>query len=629
MARIIDFFDGAQSETTPTIGNIVASNLVKYTDDAEYEANEQDSPQTGNIYYNTTLDLIRYYNGVEWISLVDESSTQTIENKTVSQSNIDADDNVIENIENENIKAGAAIDATKISSGNVDNDEFDTLDGINTGQTIQDQFDGKQDISEKGQPDGYASLDSGGKVPAGQLPSYIDDVEEYADLASFPVTGETGKIYVALDNNKTYRWSGSIYVEISPSEVNSVNSQTGVVSLDSDDVPEGPTNKYANGSINTHSDVDTTTVPPAPNDALVWNGSEWVPGTPVSASAAKQVKNYLYNAEMRLFQRQDPTTTTDYSDGDYHADRWIGLTSGGGADFRVRRLPAEANKTLSGDKVENTMDITQQSGSSQRMGIVQFLPLADCLHLRGKEVTLQFEAASVAGNVELRAGIVEWEGTADGFNKDIVDTWAATPTLITDAIFSNTPADLGVTETEYNKFTITATLGTDFNNLGVFIWTPNTQGTSNRFQITKVALIENDTDVFWSQISKSKERDQVECQLFLNKSYDFDTAPGLATDNGLMSVATRAASSTVLLVNTAPYVRKMFKPPSVTTWSREGTLNAISYTLTGGTLGQPGSTIAFVGESAASIGSSAASGLTPGSIYNIRFHYMADAEIGV
>lgn len=53
-----------------------------------------------------------------------------------------------------------------------------------------------------------------GKVPSSQLPSYVDDVLEYANLAAFPVTGETGKIYVTLDTNFTYRWSGSAYVQI-------------------------------------------------------------------------------------------------------------------------------------------------------------------------------------------------------------------------------------------------------------------------------------------------------------------------------------------------------------------------------------------------------------------------------
>ena len=53
-----------------------------------------------------------------------------------------------------------------------------------------------------------------GVVPANQLPSYVDDVLEFANLASFPVTGESGKVYVAIDTKKTYRWSGSTYVQI-------------------------------------------------------------------------------------------------------------------------------------------------------------------------------------------------------------------------------------------------------------------------------------------------------------------------------------------------------------------------------------------------------------------------------
>jgi hypothetical protein len=56
-----------------------------------------------------------------------------------------------------------------------------------------------------------------GLIPASQLPSYVDDVLEYATTSNFPATGETGKIYVATGSGKIYRWSGSVYVEISPS----------------------------------------------------------------------------------------------------------------------------------------------------------------------------------------------------------------------------------------------------------------------------------------------------------------------------------------------------------------------------------------------------------------------------
>ena len=71
--------------------------------------------------------------------------------------------------------------------------------------------------SEMGVANGVATLGGDGKVPAAQLPSYVDDVLEYDKKASFPTTGETGKIYVAKDTNLTYRWGGSAYVEISVS----------------------------------------------------------------------------------------------------------------------------------------------------------------------------------------------------------------------------------------------------------------------------------------------------------------------------------------------------------------------------------------------------------------------------
>lgn len=71
--------------------------------------------------------------------------------------------------------------------------------------------------TEKGAAGGVAELDSTGKVPAAQLPSYVDDVQEFDTLSAFPETGEDGIIYIASDTNLTYRWSGSQYVEISPS----------------------------------------------------------------------------------------------------------------------------------------------------------------------------------------------------------------------------------------------------------------------------------------------------------------------------------------------------------------------------------------------------------------------------
>jgi hypothetical protein len=89
-----------------------------------------------------------------------------------------------------------------------------------------------ENVANKAVANGYASLDSSGKVPSNQLPSYVDDVIEVANYAALPGTGETGKIYVTIDTSKTYRWSGSAYVEISASPGST------------DAVPEGSTNLY-------------------------------------------------------------------------------------------------------------------------------------------------------------------------------------------------------------------------------------------------------------------------------------------------------------------------------------------------------------------------------------------------
>jgi hypothetical protein len=90
------------------------------------------------------------------------------------------------------------------------------ITGTLSSQTdLQTALNAKESTANKGAVNGYASLDGSGLVPSSQLPSYVDDVVEYANLAALPVTGVTGKIYVTLDTNKTYRWSGSAYVEIS------------------------------------------------------------------------------------------------------------------------------------------------------------------------------------------------------------------------------------------------------------------------------------------------------------------------------------------------------------------------------------------------------------------------------
>lgn len=104
---------------------------------------------------------------------------------------------------------------------------------------IDAEIQARQLVSEKGVAGGYAGLDGSGKVPAAQLPSFVDDVLEYADFASLPGTGEGGKIYVLLTphtigdvTSSQFRWTGSAYAPIVASPGTT------------DAVTEGSVNKY-------------------------------------------------------------------------------------------------------------------------------------------------------------------------------------------------------------------------------------------------------------------------------------------------------------------------------------------------------------------------------------------------
>lgn len=114
-------------------------------------------------------------------------------------------------------------------------------------------------VSQKGVANGVATLDASGLVPASQLPAYVDDVLEFANLAAFPATGATGVIYVALDTNKTYRWSGSAYIYITSGAVDSVAGKTGVVTLVKGDVGLSLVDNTADASKNVLSATKLTT----------------------------------------------------------------------------------------------------------------------------------------------------------------------------------------------------------------------------------------------------------------------------------------------------------------------------------------------------------------------------------
>ena len=159
--------------------------------------------------------------------------------------------------------------AGKAAASHTHDDRYYTESEINI------KLNTELNTSLKGVASGLAELDSNGKVPSSQLPSYVDDVLEYNKLASFPSTGETGKIYVAIDTNKTYRWSGSTYTEISPSLALGETSSTayrgdrGKIAYDHSQTAHAPSNAQANQNAFSNIVVGSTTVAAdSPTDSL-------------------------------------------------------------------------------------------------------------------------------------------------------------------------------------------------------------------------------------------------------------------------------------------------------------------------------------------------------------------------
>lgn len=220
------------------------------------------------------------------------------------------------------------------------------------------EIDLTQFKNSKGQPNGLASLGSDGKVPASQLPSYVDDVLEFNSLSVFPSTGESGKIYIAKDTNITYRWGGTSYVEISESLALGETSSTAyagdkgkanrdaIVSLPSkiltDALVANTTNSVVNlvqkqvtkSGLNYGTPAELTTVIPAATStkAGVMTAEDKQKLFSVSSTIIPSLPQYIVS-DLSLSQLEDTTSISisrvvkNPSDGTYnaHADLSYGI----------------------------------------------------------------------------------------------------------------------------------------------------------------------------------------------------------------------------------------------------------------------------------------------------------------
>lgn len=200
--------------------------------------------------------------------------------------------------------------------------------------------------------------------------------------------------------------------------------------------------------------------------------------------------NALMNGDFQVAQRGTSFVSTGIfvnNDDAYVLDRWYILSDGNDA-IDVTQNTAEA--PFSGGYCI-ALDVETVN---KKFGIAQIIEKQNCNGLLGQTVTLSFKAkvSSTTKLDNVKCAIVAWSGTADVVTSDIVSAWGVegtNPTLIANATYENTPANLNVT-TSWRTFTVTAAVDTaSANNIIVFIWSDVTDTTLGDFlYVTDVKL---------------------------------------------------------------------------------------------------------------------------------------------
>lgn len=251
----------------PTIP-IVPTAVSAFTNDVGYLTEHQDISGKQDVI--SDLDAIR--SGAQAGSTaLQPSALNDYYNKTQVDNKLSEKQDNINDLAT--IRTGAGLGATALQPSALNNyynkDQVDTKlgskqDTISNLATIEaGAAKGATSLqpSDKGVANGVATLNENGIIPSSQLPSYVDDVLEYESSAEFPVTGESGKIYVDLLTNKIYRWGGSDYVEISESLALGETSSTAYA---------GNKGKATTDAFNTHAantDIHVTAAKQAAWDA--------------------------------------------------------------------------------------------------------------------------------------------------------------------------------------------------------------------------------------------------------------------------------------------------------------------------------------------------------------------------
>ena len=262
-------------------------------------------------------------------------------------------------------------------------------------------------------------------------------------------------------------------------------------------------------------------------------------------------RNHLINGAFAVAQRGTLFTSSSSANNDdtYVLDRWYILSDGND----IIDVSQETSTIPTNSKYAIALDVET---ANKKFGIAQIIEGKNCVGLIGDTITFSFKAkvsdTSKLDNV--KAAIVSWSGTEDSVTSDIISAWGnegTNPTLITNATYENTPANLSLT-TSYATYSVSANIDTSgAKNIIVFIWSDVTDTTAGHFlYVTDCQLERGNTVTPFEHRNYGEVADQ--CYRYYQK-FEPTTAQGADTK-------TQAGNLASILV---PFLKPMRSSASV------------------------------------------------------------------
>lgn len=248
------------------------------------------------------------------------------------------------------------------------------------------------------------------------------------------------------------------------------------------------------------------------NITLDASGNATVGGT--LAMGSSFLRNRLINGDFSVAQRGTSFTSTGSANNDdtYNLDRWYVLSDGNDTVDITQATDVPSN----GPKYSIGLDVET---INKKFGVAQIVENINCQDLIGNTVSLSFKARVTATTKldNVKAAIVAWSGTADTVTSDIISAWnveGTNPTLIANATYENTPANLNVTTSwaTYKIENITVDTAST-TNIIVFIWSDVTDTTLGDF------LYVTDVQIEVGSVATPFERRQYGQELALCERY--------------------------------------------------------------------------------------------------------------